>query len=122
MGLVATEYQECLAFYQWAQLQPRVGEYLIKNVNEGKRTVRAGYALRAIGLRAGVPDYFLPVPNLRYQGLWLEMKRTDRKGGARDPRQDAWIAKLNAIGHYAVYVYGWEHAAQVVVQYLNNEL
>jgi len=117
----ASEYQECLYFFQWSQLQ-HFGQYLIKIVNEGTRTPKQAYQLRSIGMRAGLPDYYLPLPNAHWAGLWLEMKRRDRQRMVRDPRQDDWIAKLLKIGHYATYAYGWDEAASITTRYLSNQL
>lgn len=116
----STEYQECLAYYKWAQFNPICREYLIKIPNEGKRNAFTGYCLKIIGLRAGVPDYFLPVPNDKYHGLWIEMK-VDKSSNVQASQKE-WIAKLNKIGHYAICTYGACQAIEVTENYLNNKL
>lgn len=120
--LIASEYKECLAFYQWAHINPILAEYLIKNTNEGKRTKKSGYFLKLIGLKAGLPDYHLPVPNDKYHGLWIEMKTLDEENKKKRNNQTEWIEKLNRIGHYAIYAYGWVNASKIVKDYLGNKL
>lgn len=119
---VPSEQAECLALWKWAQLNPNVKEYLIKNTNEGKRSPQYGSSLKKIGLRPGLPDYHLPLSNKKYNGLWIEMKRSNQAGIKKNQKQDDWITKLNAIGHYATYAYGWHHAAEVILDYLGNKI
>lgn len=119
---VPNEYQECNWLFQWAELQPHLNGLLIKICNEGVRSPRQAYQLRAIGLRPGVPDYLLPLANDTYHSLWIEMKRRDKRKTAKDPRQNDWIAKLQKIGHYATYAFGWDDAKDIIERYLANQL
>lgn len=120
---VPSEYQECLLLYQWSQLNPKIGEYLIKNVNEGKRTISSGYNLKRIGLRPGLPDYQLIISNHKYHCLWIEMKRRNANQHSRkNTNQDDWIKRLNAIHHYATYAYGFDDAVRIINDYLSNRL
>lgn len=116
------EYRECRAYFEWACLNPLLREYLIKNVNEGKRSQAIGYFLKLIGMRPGLPDYHLPLPNQKYHGLWIEMKPKGKIGKRTDLEQDEWLARLKKIGHYAVYAYGWEEAASITTRYLLNKI
>lgn len=118
--LKATEYEECEALWQWAQLTPVVKDYLFKIVNEGKRSKWYGQQLRNIGLRPGIPDYCLPIPNNNFHALWLEMKTKHLKGSVFAPTQIEWMSKLNHAGYYATFVFGWEDAVRVIKDYLNN--
>lgn len=120
--LIATEHQECLAYWQWAMTVPLLQQYLIKNVNEGKRTWYAAKKLKAIGLRAGLPDYQLPYANQKFHGLWIEMKRRGGQGKTKDHAQLDWIKKLLKAGHYATFCYGADHAIKVTQDYINNKI
>ncbi len=117
---IPTEYAECKALWQWAQHVAVVKQMLIKVVNEGKRSPMTGSRLKAIGMRAGVPDYILPIKSGKYGALWLEIKRRDN-GSVSDAQVD-WLKKLQASGHCACVCYGWEHAAQVITDYLAERL
>src|SRR5262245_64718583 len=48
--------------------------------NGGARDVITAGRLKAEGVRAGVPDVCLPVARAGYHGLFLEVKRPDRRG------------------------------------------
>jgi hypothetical protein len=121
-NLIATEYRECEAFYSWAQLNPILKEMLIHHVNEGKRTRFNGYKLKMIGMRKGVLDYQLPVPNKRWCGLWLEMKTTDKRYQTQPVEQKEWIEKLLKYKHYATFAFGWEDAARITTAYLEDKI
>lgn len=108
--------------WEYAQYHPMLKEFLIKNVNEGKRSKITGYRLKLIGMRAGLPDYHYPVPNKKYHGLWLEIKRKNQKNSKKNKLQEAWIAKLLKIGHYATYAYGCDDAIKIYTDYVNNKL
>jgi uncharacterized protein YecT (DUF1311 family) len=118
----ATEYQECKAYWEWAQLNPTLREFLKKDMNEGKRSAITGYYMQCIGMRKGFPDYELPVPNKKYHGLYIEMKRASARGKALRQEQLDWINRLNRIGHYATFAYGADEAIRITTDYLNNRL
>lgn len=119
---IPTEYQECKAFWEYASYTPEVGKYLIKLTNEGKREAWYGRSLLNIGMRPGIPDYFYAMPNEKYHGLWLEMKKSDGANKRKDPKQDQWIESLNANKYFACYAYGSRHAIQIMVAYTSNKL
>lgn len=113
---VASEYDECRAYWQWAQTRPILREYLYKCVNEGKRDPRAGRNLKLIGLTAGLPDYHLPYPSGSHPGLWIEMKRKMRY--TISEQQAEWIVKLRRVGHKAEIAYGCDDAIKITQSYL----
>lgn len=117
-----SEYQECKAYFEWAQYYPVLREYLFKIVNEGKRSKINGNMLKLIGLRAGLPDYQLPIPNKNWNGLWIEMKKRSHAGKTKKDNQNEWISKLIKVKQYATYAYGWEDAAKITMDYLNNKI
>lgn len=116
------EYQECKKYFQWAQGDERIGQFLIKHVNEGRRTPLMGHYLNLIGMRSGLPDYQLPVPNKKWHSLWIEMKMPTNGAGSVSPSQRGWQQKLRAMGHYATVAYGAEEAMKVTMMYVNDEI
>ncbi len=116
------EYYECEMYFEWAQKMPILRDYLIKIVNEGKRSGREGNRLKEIGMRPGIPDYFLPFANQKYYGLWIEMKTLDEKEREKNKNQDMWIKKLLQINHYATYAYGCHDAIKITLDYMENNL
>lgn len=116
---IATEAQEQAALFSWAA-RSRVKypelELLFHIPNEGKRSVITGHALKAQGMRPGVPDICLPVPNVVNTALYIELKR--RNGGKVSEAQRSWIEALNRIGARAVVCNGWDEAREEIERYL----
>ena len=88
--------------------------------NGGRRDPIEGRHLKEQGVKAGVPDVFLPVAKTGWHGLYIEMKR--QYGGVVSPEQKRWIDKLR-IQHYRVEVCkGYFAAADIIEAYLEGRL
>jgi hypothetical protein len=74
--------------------------------------------LKAMGVRAGVSDLFLPVPAGGKHGLWLELKAL---GGAISTEQRVWLGEMRKNGYSAFLCVGWEDARDRIVEYLGGE-
>jgi len=111
-----SEYQECRAFWDWCCVVPGLKDLTFHIPNEGRRSKKAGSLLQRIGLRRGIPDYFIAYPRGRLCGMWIEMKR--RTGGRTSPAQKEWIKKMQKQGYFAVVADGAEHAIEMVEMYL----
>lgn len=90
-----------------------------------KAAMIRGAQLRAEGVRKGVADTFLPVPNQTKAGLYIEMKKpsqkpkTDRGAGGLSKDQIAFRDFVVA-NHYEWHVcYHWQEAVAVLKQYLS---
>lgn len=83
----------------------------------------ANRSARTVGVKAGVPDIFLPIRRGRFMGLWIELKRPvsiEKKVKAGKPSKEQldWKDHLLSEG-YGVYVaYGWVDARDIIVDYL----
>ena len=116
---VPTESDEQQALFDWAdKLCFRYPELaLLYHIpNEGKRSKTVGARLKREGMKSGVPDIHLPVPNEKYHSLYIELKR--RKGSSTTTEQKVWLQLLCKYGNKAVRCYGWEEAAKVITEYL----
>lgn len=114
-----SETQEQIWLFEWAAaMQGKCPELalLFHVPNEGKRSYVVGKQLRAMGLKRGVPDVFLPVARGRYHGLAIEMKSLK---GRPTGEQLVWIDRLRAVGWRAEICHGWQEAATVIGEYLN---
>ena len=69
-----------------------------------------------IGVRAGVPDLFLPIPMHGMHGLFVEMKKAD--GGRLSESQKRWLGWLGELGYEAVCCHGWLEAKDVIGRYM----
>ena len=119
---VPTESEEQQALFEWAQrLCRRYPELvLLYHIpNEGKRSKATGARLKKEGMKSGVPDIHLPVAKGEFHSLYIELKR--RKGSSTTKAQNTWLQLLGKYGNKAVRCYGWEEAAKVIVEYLEEK-
>ena len=116
-----TEEQEQAAVMEWAMLMEK--QYpelrLMMHIpNGGLRSKAEAVRFKRIGVKAGVPDLFLPVARGGFHGLWIEMKR--QKGGRLSDDQKAWLDALTAEHYLAVRADGAEAACDVIFKYLTE--
>lgn len=70
------------------------------------------------GLRAGVPDLFLPVARHSRIGLWLELKVGKNR---LSPEQECWIRRLRVEGYCVEVVYDDpQKAIDIITWYLEG--
>ncbi len=117
--LLPKEGQEQASLMSWAQMQswrwPELA-LLFHIPNGGGRSKAEAGRFKAEGVKAGVPDLFLPVPRGEHHGLFIELKR--QAGGRVSDEQKVWIAQLQAQGYRVEVCKGWEAAAEVLKDYL----
>ena len=118
----SSEYQECRAYFEWAQYHPTIKEYLIHHVNEGKRSRIMGNLLKLIGMRKGIPDYQLPLSNNNWHGFWIEMKTVDEHNKKQKKEQIDWINRLLLVKQYATFAFGCDDAIRLTLAYINNKI
>lgn len=102
--------------------------HAIKNQGHGDAIRGARSAME--GVKAGVPDIFLPVPRptilkcgAYYCGLYIEIKRpgADRKAkGFASAEQLKWREHLLSVGYAWELCFGWESARDAILQYLGR--
>jgi len=118
-SLLPTESQEQMALFEWAEMYKR--EYpelqLMYHIpNGGYRTKAEAGRFKAEGVKAGVPDIFLPVSRGGFHGLYIELKRMGRSGISDAQRK--WLAALSEQGYKTVVCKGWQEAAGALSRYL----
>lgn len=85
--------------------------------NERKCDPREGKRLKLMGVKAGVPDLFLPVPRGGYHGLFIELKA---ENGKPSESQLWWRNELNGQHYFSAVCYGWLQASELIVRYLRG--
>lgn len=113
-----TEHQEQAALFRVAGLHEKKWPELAQMFavpNGGQRHIAVAAKLKAEGVKAGVPDIFLPAPRGAAHGLFIELKA---KGGRVSDAQRAMLAALARQGYACLVCYGWEEAWREIQAYL----
>lgn len=95
-----------------------VGIPVVHIPNEGKRSYRYGAQLKAMGLRRGFPDLFIPQARLGYYGLFIEMKAGR---GRLSDHQREWLHRLNEYGYAVAVCYGADEAITKIRRYMDGK-
>ena len=115
------EDEEQTALIAWAEynksMRPEL-KLLLHIPNGGQRRKSEAARFKAMGVKRGVPDLFLPVAKGGFHGLWIELKR--QHGGIVSAEQEGWITQLRMMGYKAEVCRGWEAAAEVITSYLRQ--
>ena len=116
-----TEGEEQALLFSWAAMSLRKYpelRLLFHIPNGGKRGKAEAARFKAEGVKAGVPDLFLPVARGKYHGLFIELKRY--KGGRLSEFQRSWLLRLELQGYRAEVAHGWKEAAEIIKNYLER--
>ena len=120
---IPTEDEEQAAVFEWADLSagrwPEL-RLLFHIPNGGLRNKVTAARMKMLGVKAGVPDLFLPVARGKWNGLFIEMKR--RKGGKLSTLQVDWMEALGRQGYKTVVCLGADAAIAAIEDYLLQEL
>ena len=116
-----SEDTEQTIVFNWANLMankhPEL-EYMFHVPNGGKRSKSEAVRFKHQGVKAGVPDIFLPIPNKTFNGLFIELKA---KGGKLSEHQKKWLLFLNSQNYCAVCCYGADEAIATIEKYLSEK-
>lgn len=125
MGIIPTEHQEQAAVVKWwdkTYPMDKADLFAVPNgawlAGNAKQRSQQMSKLKREGLREGVPDLFLMVPNKTHHGLFIEMKR--QKGGVLSPIQKRRIAKAHQRGYAAHVCAGADAAIEIIKNYLKT--
>lgn len=116
-----SEHQEQCALFHWATLNSsRLPELasMFAIPNGGHRHKAVASKMKAEGVKAGVPDIFLPVARGGFHGLFIEMKFGKNK---LTKNQSLWKGKLVAQYYAFSTCWGWLEAYSVIENYLEYD-
>lgn len=116
---VPTEDQEQITLMSWAHHvkfgNGRLSDYLFHIPNGGSRNLIEASKLKKMGVKAGVPDLQLIIPNGLIHGLWIELKS---KAGKLQPSQRLMMQRLEEQGYLCKVCFGADEAIQEIKKYL----
>lgn len=113
-----SEAEEQEALIQWANAM--TGRYpmlerLLHVPNGGSRHPAEAVHLKKMGVKAGVPDLFLPYQAKGRCGLWIEMK--SEKGRPTALQKD-WLEYLDSAGYRTAVCHSMDEARRVIEEYI----
>lgn len=120
MNLIPTEEQEHFALMDWLAYRPEIKSHFIHIPNGGSRHILEAKKLKRMGVKKGVSDFFLAKPMHPYAGLWVELKRKNKKISPT-PEQQEWLKLMNESGYKAVVCYGAQEAIDQINDYLMSK-
>jgi len=116
--ILMSEHAIQAAFIEWVRWQEGYNPVLKLSFsipNGGARHASTANMLKAEGVRAGVPDWHLPIPMGGYNGLWIEFKFGKNK---LSNAQKDFIEYLKYHKHKVCICYSTENAIKEVEEYL----
>lgn len=112
------EQIEHINVVNWFNYQfPELADDLHHFANERRCSIQQGRILKRMGVKKGVPDFFLAIPIDGYSGLWLELKVGKNKV---TPEQEAFLNRKMARGYMCAACWGFEAAKELISNYLHN--
>lgn len=103
---------------RWFRLQyPKYAGLLYAIPNGGARNQITGAILKAEGVRSGVADLFLSIPNREYHGLYIEMKKPK---GRQQESQKQFQHEVEEQGYRYAICYSLDEFMELVNEYLSN--
>ena len=115
-GKKLSEAQEQIKIFNYAKYNNKL-RWLFAIPNGGSRDIREATRLKLQGVKAGVSDMFLPIPNSMFHGLFIELKVGTNK---TSQLQDEFIDYVRNNGYMAKVCYGADEAINTIMNYLED--
>lgn len=107
-----------IAFFDWLRWSEKRYPELKRMhhiPNGGKRSKAEAAIFKAMGVKPGVPDVFLPEPRGMYHGLYIEFKSD---GGKPSGSQTEFLDSLREAGYLACVCSSLDKAIKITQQYI----
>lgn len=115
-----SESDEQKALIKWWSVQFPQWDILLFHIpNGGLRNLKTAARLKSEGVKAGVADLFLAIPNKEYHGLFIEMKR--QHGNKQTELQKVFQDAVEKQGFKYFVARGWEQARKGIMEYLQEK-
>lgn len=114
----ATEQERVINYCRYNEMRYPELKLIHHIPNGGRRDKKEAARLKAQGVKAGVPDLFLPVPRHGYYGLYIEMKYG---GNKTTQNQRFWLEELKKQGFKTEVCYGADAAIEEINNYMDIE-
>jgi len=77
-------------------------------------------SMKAEGLRPGVSDLFLAIPKGKYNGFFIEMKKSGSTKSSVRENQLEFMADMRDQGYKAEWYAGWKSATDAIDEYMKK--
>jgi hypothetical protein len=112
------EQVEHINVVNWFNYQfPDLADDFHHFANERRCSIQQGRTLKRMGVKKGVPDFFLAIPLDGYAGFWLELKVGKNKV---TPEQANFLARKSNRGYLCAACWGFDNAKELILTYLRN--
>lgn len=120
LPFVQNEDHECYTLANWLEA---TGLTFTHIANERKTSIQHGAKLKKLGVRKGIPDYMIVLPNENIEKesrlLFIEMKRAVKSFSSVTKEQHDWnVALDNCRGTGAFICYGANESIELIKQFL----
>lgn len=99
--------------YQFPELQDDLHHF----ANERRCSIQQGRLLKRMGVKKGVADFFLALPQNGKPGLWIELKVGKNKPSKE---QIAFADRKIDRGYEFAFVWGFDAARASIITYLHD--
>lgn len=121
------EDQEQAAFFTWLRIRhPLAYEHAYHVPNGGSRgggdrrsAQIEGARLKAQGVKAGVPDIWIPLRRGAFAGLVVEFKATPPHDAEVSKEQQQWVLRMKAQGWRSEVVLGLNALRRLIDEYMS---
>lgn len=119
-----SEHSHQVALFMWAsqnrEKYPEL-EWMFAVPNGGERNQIVAARMKAEGVRSGVSDVMLPTARCGYHGMFIELKAPGKLKGESE-KQKKFGAHVKEQGYYYACLDNWEHARDLLSNYLDGTL
>lgn len=114
-----TMQESCVKWYKMQYRNYLIMAFPAGFVFAGNQTKRAimGKRMKDMGYTNGTPDLFIPIPNTRHSGLFIELKIKPNKPTVN---QKEMMLKLHSNGYKCAVCYSIDEFIGVVNEYMNE--
>ena len=119
-----TEFDEQALVIEWCEMHPLANHIFAtpNGIPIGQLTPQKQTRMKKSGLKAGVADLFLPIPQrapdgeITACGMFIEMKK--KRGGVLAANQSAFLRRMQELGYAVVCANGADEAIAAITAYL----
>lgn len=104
---------------QWVKSHPYLSKLTLHFPNEGQRHARFGKSLKDKGMRAGVSDLLIAMPNHGFGGGWVELKS---ESGSLSKEQKEFLIDMEQQNYFTAVTWSLDEALAILMWYCHGSV